>query len=226
MKLIFSTITILYLCTFGTNCLAQENINQFDAQGKRTGVWKKYYNNKRIRYQGQFEHGKEVGVFRYYSAKSSKHPIAIKIFKKNSNQATVKFYTLEGVLKSQGAMEGKQRVGKWLYYHPDGKTVMSEENYTNGVLNGESKTYYKDGKVTEILHYKDGKLHGNLKRYASNGVLLDDLNYKDGKLNGLAKYYNMDGKLIYTGIYKDDVKEGKWEFYENGKPASVNKLKQ
>ena len=31
-----------------------QKINQFDKNKKRTGIWKKYYSNKRIRYVGRF----------------------------------------------------------------------------------------------------------------------------------------------------------------------------
>jgi len=99
-------------------------------------------------------------------------------------------------------------------------------NYKNGILEGTFKSYYKTGRVTEILNYKGGKLHGNTKRFADNGALLDDLNYCNGKLEGIAKYYNVDGELIYTGNYANDEKVGEWEYYENGKKENVNKLKQ
>lgn len=214
-------IFVFFIMTiFGCQTInAQEKINQFNSEGERTGTWKKYYNNKRIRYQGQFEEGKEVGVFKYYSALSSDHPIAIKTFKKNSNKATIQFFTEKGILESEGEMNSKNRVGKWVYFHPDGKAILSEENYDNGILEGVSKTYYLTGKITEISHYKNGKLHGNLKRYADNGILLDDLNYENGKLHGAAKYYNVEGKLIYWGDYENDEKVGKWEYFENGKPV-------
>lgn len=217
---IYDSIVIFFLITFFSfqTILAQEKINQQDANGNRVGVWKKYYNNARIRYQGQFEVGKEVGVFKYYSALSSEHPIIIKSFIKNSNKATVQFFSEKGVLESEGVMEGKKRIGKWLYYHEGGKSIVAEENYEKGTLNGVSKTYYLNGKITEFSHFKNGKLHGNLKRYADSGVLLDDLNYENGKLHGRAKYYNIEGKLIYWGAYENDEKVGKWEFSENGKP--------
>jgi MORN repeat variant len=224
MKIHQAIFTIFLLSFIGLQPIkGQEVINQFDTNGERTGVWKKYYNNKRIRYQGQFKAGKEIGVFKYYSALSSEHPIAIKTFTKNSNLAAIKFYTEKGILESEGAMEGKNRVGKWLYYHVDGKTVLSEETYKKGILNGTSKTYYLTGKITEISQFKNDKLHGNLKRYADNGVLLDDLNYENGKLHGSAKYYNIEGKLIYWGDYENDEKIGKWEYFEKGKPENINK---
>lgn len=209
---------LVVLCCFGFSLLsAQETINQFNANGEREGVWKKEYSNGRIRYQGQFENGKEIGVFKYYSIISSDFPIVVKTFSNESTKAEVVFSSKEGVLESKGSMNGKNRIGKWVFYHKDGKTILSEENYENGVLNGLSKTFYKTGKPTEILEYINGKLHGRVQRFADNGILIDDLNYVDGKLNGLAKYYNLDGKLIYTGMYENDEKSGKWEFFDDGK---------
>ncbi|MFD1292719.1 toxin-antitoxin system YwqK family antitoxin [Lutibacter holmesii] len=218
---------LMFLCCFNMLLLtAQESINQVNESGAREGIWKKEYPNGRIRYQGQFKNGKEIGVFKYYSIRSSKHPILIKTFSKENNLAEVVFYTENGVIESKGVMDGKNRVGQWLYYHKDGVTILSEENYENGVLNGVSKTFYKTGKPTEILYYKNGKLHGNMQRFADNGVLIDDVNYVDGKLNGLAKFYNLKGELIYTGMYKNDEKIGKWEYFNEEETKDKSILKQ
>jgi antitoxin component YwqK of YwqJK toxin-antitoxin module len=226
MKNYIPIIILTALFISNNSIIAQEKINQLDNNGKRTGAWEKYYNNKRIRYTGQFEAGKEIGVFKFYSALNSDHPIAIKTFDKSSSIAEVKFYTEVGILESSGHMDDKKRVGKWLYYHEDGETIMSEENYVDGKLNGEAKTFYKSGEITEILYYSKGKLHGNAKRYDIKGALVSDLTYENGKLHGLAKYFNIDGELMYTGNYENDVKTGKWEYYENGEQKNVNKLKQ
>lgn len=226
MKNYILIIILTALIMSNNSIVAQEKINQLDNNGKRTGAWEKYYNNKRIRYKGQFENGKEIGVFKFYSALNSDHPIAIKTFDKSSSIAEVKFYTEQGILESNGHMDIKKRVGKWWYYHKDGETIMSEENYEDGELNGESKTFYESGEITEILYYSKGKLHGNAKRYDIKGALVSDLTYKNGILHGLAKYFDTDGKLMYTGNYENDVKTGKWEYYENGKLENVNKLKQ
>jgi len=223
---VYLTIFISFLTLFCFQIRGQEHINKFDLNGKRHGVWKKYYSNNNIRYEGTFKAGKETGVFKYYDITDSSHPTITKKFKPNSITATVKFYTLKGTLESSGEMRGKNRIGTWLYYYPDEKTLMIEENYENGILDGSYKSFYKTGKITEILNYKNGKLHGNAKRYADNGVLLDDLNYNNGKLEGAAKYYNIYGKLIYAGNYKNDEKIGTWEYYEKGKKENISKLKQ
>jgi len=200
----------------------QTSINQFDENGERHGVWRKYYNNNRVRYTGTFEHGKEVGVFRFYAASNSDNPVILKEYNENSDLADVRFYTPSGVLESEGKMRGKEREGKWLYYHEDGKSIMSEENYVDGKLDGEYKTFYPSGEPTEIASYKNGLLHGNYKKYSIKGFLYQDFNYAEGKLNGMAVYYSRKtGDLIKKGPFKDDQRVGTWENYVDGELVST-----
>lgn len=191
----------------------QEKINQFDAAEKRTGIWEKYYNNQKIRYRGEFKAGKEIGTFKFYSPESSKFPIAIKVFLQENDRIKVSFFSVDGVLQSEGFMKGEERVGRWFYYHPDGKSVMLEENYEEGLLEGVSTTYYKSGKITETKNFNKGVLEGSFKRFSYEGVLLDDLFYKNGKLNGEANYYDINGNLVRSGVYENDEKVGNWRYF-------------
>lgn len=218
-------VLLLFFCGI-FSISAQEKLNQFNKSGERIGNWVRYYDNGKIRYQGQFENGKEVGVFKFYSMVNSENPIIIKTFSEKTGIANVEFFSEEGLLESQGEMQDENRIGRWLFYLSDGKTLVSEENYKKGVLNGESKTYYRSGKITEIKHYEDGKLKGNLKRFSDEGILLDDLNYENGKLNGLANYYNTFGKLRSTGSYVNDERVGKWHYFENEEEVNLNEIKQ
>jgi len=209
---------------------AQTAINQLDANGERDGVWRKYYSNKRIRYQGKFNHGKEVGVFKYFSAASSDHPVVIKEYNPTNSLAVVSFYSETGFLESKGKMNGKNREGKWLFYHEDGKTVMSEENYINGKLDGEYKTFYKSGKSTEVAFYKNGLLDSVYKKYSIKGHLYQHFTYKAGKLNGKVVYYSRKtGALTTKGAFKNNVRVGTWENYVDGELISTeqpNKKKE
>lgn len=220
-----SLFFFLMLLVCGTT-VAQEKINQLDEQGRRTGVWKKYYDNKNLRYEGQFEAGKEIGVFNYYAELNPKHPILVKTHTEDSDIAKVSYFYEGGILQSEGAMNGKNRIGKWIYYNSDGKTIISEENYENGLLHGTATTYFAPGKITEVLTFKNGLLHGNVLRYSSEGILLDDLQYENDKLHGPAKYYNVAGKLIRKGNYENDLKTGNWEYFENGESIPAKKVKE
>lgn len=195
--------------------LAQE-INQTNANGEREGVWKKYYQNNRIRYEGQFENGKEVGVFKFYSANTSEFPIVTKSYSETSDEVHVQYFTEKGVPESEGLMVGKERIGKWVYYHPNGKSIMIEEHFENNQLSGSYKLFYPNGKPTKEANYKNGLLHGNSKKYSQNGVLIEDLNYVNGVLNGPAAFYELNGNLKQKGIYEDDLKVGIWQFYTDG----------
>lgn len=219
IKTLFSLLIFLS-CFFGFQSVkAQKKINQFNKNKKRTGVWKKYYSNNRIRYVGQFENGKEVGTFRYYDITTSKHPTIIKEFSANSDSAKVRFFTLKGKLRSEGMMVGRNRVGKWMYYFPNGK-IFSEEYYTDGKLDGDLKNYYQNGKVLEHTQYQNGQPHGFSKKYSDAGIMIEEVNYKDGVLHGPGKFYELNGDLREEGMYRDGKRHGKWEFYIGGKKVT------
>ena len=57
----------LLLFCFCVQWVFSQSINQLDAQGKKHGIWKGTYSDTgRPRYEGTFEHGKELGTFRFF----------------------------------------------------------------------------------------------------------------------------------------------------------------
>jgi antitoxin component YwqK of YwqJK toxin-antitoxin module len=213
-----------FACFFISKSFNAQNINKLNANNERVGVWKKYYSNKRIRYVGQFKEGKEVGVFKFYDITTSKYPVIIKTFFENSDSLYVQFFTLKGKIETEGVLKGRNRIGSWKYFYPDG-TIMSEENYKDGKLDGVQIVYYQDGKVTEFATYKNGLLDGAVSKYSYKGVLIEEITYVKGKLNGEAKYFELNGNLKETGIYKNGLRIGKWEYYMDGEVATEQELK-
>ena len=62
-------ITFIILC-ISLHIAAQisPNINQYNKQGKKHGIWKGYHENTQTkRYEGEFNHGTPVGRFTYYA---------------------------------------------------------------------------------------------------------------------------------------------------------------
>lgn len=214
-------LQLSFLLFLSANAVAQK-INQVDTNGKKTGVWKKYYNNRKIRYQGQFKEGKELGTFKFYDRSSSYHPVIIKKYSFVSDSASVAFFNIDGRLKSRGTMIGKKRVGKWEYFFVNGKKL-SEEFYVDNKLDGLLRNYYANGKVTEETYYKNGVKHGVSKKYTEEGVLLEETTYANGKANGPAKYFDLKGNIKETGSYKDGRRVGKWNFYMDGEIVTKKK---
>lgn len=218
-------VSLILSCFFAVDHINAQQINQFNKHKKRTGIWRKYYPNGRIRYEGQFKNGKEIGTFKFYDITTSKFPVVIKKYSSSSDTAHVRFFTLKGKLKTTGQMIGKKRVGKWMYYFLNGKTF-SEEYYKDGKLEGTLKNYYNSGKLLEETEYKNGLKNGISKRYADSGTLIEEVRFVNGKENGEAKYYELNGNLKEKGTYKNGNRVGKWEFYIGGEAVSDKKKKE
>jgi antitoxin component YwqK of YwqJK toxin-antitoxin module len=219
-------VSLFFLCFLSVHTLEAQRNNQFDKNKKRTGVWKKYYPNKRIKYTGTFKAGKEVGTFKFYSISFSKTPVATKVFHKDSDSVTVKYFHNNGALKGKGMLFGRDKVGNWIYYYKKG-TLFSKEFYEAGKLSGKVIIYYKsNGKIAKEAEYKNGLLNGNSKNFSDKGILIEEVFYKDGKTNGLAKYFELSGVLKEKGSYKNGIRVGKWEFYLDGEIVDQKKKKE
>lgn len=219
-------ISLFFSLFLTSKTVVAQKYNQFDDNKKRTGAWKKYHPNKRLRYVGQFKDGKEVGTFKFYSISNSRFPEAIKIYRADTDSISVKYFFDTGKIRVVGKFIGKSRAGKWIYYYKKG-TVFSEEFYEDGKLKGLVTIYFKsNGKKAEESEYQNGILHGVSKKYSDKGILIEEVVFENGKLNGLAKYYELSGNLKEQGVYKDGKRIGKWEFYLDGEIVDDKKKKE
>lgn len=210
---------VILFFLFFFNLLVSQSINQLDAEGKRQGIWKKYYDDTTVlRYEGVFNHGKEMGLFKYYKNVDKKASLAAtKQFNQADNKAYATFYTSNGKVISEGEMDGKIYIGVWKYYQKNSTQLLTLENYDNqGLLDGERIVYYENGQVAEQQFYSHGKLEGPSIWYSEKGVILKEFYYVNGELHGLSKFYNPKGELLIEGFYKQGKKHGIWKYYEYG----------
>ena len=211
-------ILVFLFLMFPIFFLAQ-TINQLDDNGKRHGVWKKHFDNTNIvRYEGQFNHGKEIGLFKFYKNINKEAVLtATKQFNKTDNITEVTFFASNGKVISKGMMNGKNYIGEWTYFHKDSKEIMTLEHYNNkGQLEGESLVYYNSGQLAEKRIYKANKLQGKAIWFDESGKKMKEYNYVNGQLHGEATFYNAKGTLEIEGQYKNDRKDGVWKYYKNG----------
>lgn len=218
MKKSISILCILLVCSI-QHGIAQ-NINQFDANGKRHGVWKKNFENTKVpRYEGKFDHGKEVGEFKFYINVKNKAVLsATKVFHPDNNISDVTFFASTGKVISEGQMDGRKYIGTWKFYQKNSNKLLILENYNkNGELNGERNVYYENGKIAEKSNYLNGALDGLYSWFSEKGVKIKELTYVNGELSGPANVFSAEGDLIIKGQYKDGQKVGIWTYYEDGK---------
>jgi antitoxin component YwqK of YwqJK toxin-antitoxin module len=210
---------VLLLTLFLTSGHAQNEINAFDSEGKRHGFWKKNFDaSDQPRYEGTFNHGREVGVFKFYTLNQKKSVLsATRAFSPDNDDILVKFFSSKGKLISEGQMTDTLFFGKWVYYHNKSKEIMTLEHYNSkGKLEGEKMVYYENGQIAEQSKYINGKMEGVSKVFSEKGMLIKEFSYQNDMLNGMSRYYNSTGQLLAEGTYRNDQKHGIWKYYENG----------
>lgn len=213
-------IIVLLLLTY--TCFAQE-INKLDEKGLRNGVWKGIYlESKRPRYEGTFEHGKEIGLFKFFDDTKIGTVIATRDFTSKDNSCYTIFYNQKNNKVSEGNVVNKQFDGEWKYYHEDLPAIMTLENYISGKLEGKRKVFYKSGKIADETTYKAGIKNGTYKNFTETGILLEESIYKNGEYDGLAIFRNEEGQIAGQGLFKNGKKVGIWNILEKGKIKKVN----
>ncbi|MDT0643540.1 aspartic peptidase [Zunongwangia sp. F363] len=196
---------------------SQKAPNAYDNEGKRHGLWKVFFEGtNQPKFEGNFEHGQEVGKFSFYKKGFPEHPSAVMNFEKDKDSIQVTYFTQKGEPISTGKMVDKKREGKWVYYHQSSLDTMMTEEYKHDKLNGLQKTFFRNGQVTEETMYNNDLKDGKSFVYSEGGTLLQKLNFREGELQGPAEYYNAKGEKIIEGQYNKDRKTGTWYYFENG----------
>ena len=196
----------------------QNDFNKLDEKGLKNGIWKGFFEeSKRVRYQGTFDHGKEIGTFNYYDDTKEASIIGIRVFDIKDNSVYTTFFDQKKNIVSEGKSINKLKEGIWKYYHEAAKEIMTLENYKQGKLNGVRTVFYKNGTVADEINYKNGIKEGIYKKFTEKNVLLETVNYKNNEYDGLAIYKDPNNNIVAQGIYKNGRKRGIWKFFKDGK---------
>jgi antitoxin component YwqK of YwqJK toxin-antitoxin module len=200
-----------------------QDFNKLDEKGLKQGTWKGIYEeSKRPRYEGTFEHGKEMGLFKFFDDTKAATVIATREFNAKENSCYTIFYNQKGNKVSEGQVVNKKFEGEWKYYHENMPLIMTTEFYVNGTLNGVRKVYYRNGKIAEETTYINGVKEGNYKKYTENGVILEETIYKKDQYDGLAIFRAADNQVSGQGLFKNGKKVGVWKILQDDKLKNVN----
>ncbi len=204
--------------------LAQET-NKLDTKGLKDGLWKGIFEqSKRPRYEGTFNHGKEVGVFKFFDDTQAGTVIATREFNAKDNSCYTIFYNQKNNKVSEGKIVNKIYEGEWIYYHENSPSIMTKEIYKKGKLEGKRIVYFKDGKVAEEVNYVNDLKEGVYKKFTEKGILLEETSYIKGQFHGQATFRDPENNIVAEGKFKDGKKVGIWKFYEMGKLVSEENM--
>ena len=205
-------LTMMSLSTI-LSVVGQTTYNKIDKNGLKQGKWVKMWDNGIVKYKGFFKNDKPTGTFIYFYPSGEKK--ATVTFSDDGVKAHNISLHENGKKMAEGNFVNQKKVGVWKYFSDVDEKLVSEEHYKDGLLDGESITYYPDKeKPFEIINYKNGVKYGKWIKYFPNGNMMTETTYKDGKLEGPFVNYDPDGKLIVKGQYKDGEMDGVWLYYD------------
>ncbi len=102
----------------------------------------------------------------------------------------------------------KKRIGKRQVFTDDGSKWMEQE-YKNGLLDGESRTYHLGStQVSEVCQYSKGKQDGLSISYYTNGQMQATGQYVSGQLDGEWIHYDKDGTEKRRNLWKNGEPQG------------------
>lgn len=212
----FFTILLFVFCSFSS--VSQTNFNKVDDKGQKHGLWKGFFEgSKRPKYEGTFEHGKEIGFFKFFDDTKSSSIVATREFNSDGYTVHTIFYDQNKNIVSEGKVVNKVFEGQWNYYHLASRNIMTTEHYSKGMLQGLRTVFYLNGIIAEEISYNNNSKNGLYKKYTEKGILLEESVYKDDKYHGIAIFRNSNGNMVSRGQFVNGKKSGIWQFFENGK---------
>lgn len=75
-------------------------------------------------------------------------------------------------------------------------------------INGTVYDFHKNGRILSINKYKNGLLDGDSKYYNYEGKLSYKTEFRKGLENGMRIHYNLDDSVYYISEYKDGQLDG------------------
>ncbi|MCB9224842.1 MAG: hypothetical protein H6582_11730 [Crocinitomicaceae bacterium] len=216
MNRLFFLFALFFVFAVSAQDQPVEKINQKDGQGRKQGVWKQAYPNVKVfRYVGQFKDDIPYGKFVYYYESGAVQ--AVVNFSGNGHTTRSEMYHNSGYMMAKGKYIDQKKDSIWVYYDDRG-IISYQENYKNGVLEGQKVYFYApvDGKlpVARYEYYRNGVLHGEYKEFHENNKVKEEGKYKDGNLDGYVRNYHRNGRLMKLKYYEHGVQHGPWFFYD------------
>jgi antitoxin component YwqK of YwqJK toxin-antitoxin module len=205
---------VLLISCFSLFTLAQDNnLNQLNDQGQKTGLWKVYYDNGKLQYESNFENGYPVGKMkRYYPGGILKAEMN---FSDEGKIAYAKLYYKTGKPAAEGKYINNVRDSTWIFYSFINGRVALKEDYSQGEKDGLSFRYYDDGKIAEKMMWENGKKNGTWEQFYENGNLRLKGNHRNDLREGSFETYSYNGFPSIKGQYKNGVMDGTWKYFQD-----------
>ena len=190
---------------------SKKEINRYNKDGLKTGYWRDFYSNGKLKSESNFDNGVKKGISKQYNSKGKIE--------------TIKNFSSDTLNRS----EDIELIDLYKEYYPNTYKEKLIGGFYNGMKQGMYREYdrlgnlingyiYKnDTIIAEGLLLNDGTYDGKWTTNYSNGQLKSEGIYENGSKNGLWTFYYENGKKQQIGKYKNQIPSGEWKwFYKNG----------
>lgn len=184
-----------------------------DAEGKRQGPWKEYFETGELRSEGEYKDGKRVGPWKHYHANGKIEQTGKYI--DGLPDGEWKWYFASGTLRREETYYKGKEDGTSIEYNDTSK-IVTKGDYVEGLREGPWVIDVNDHR--EEGTYRDGQMHGDWKFFDDEGTLVFEGTFVDGQPDGKHTwYYHGSGKVKERGKYIIGSKEGDWvKYFEDG----------
>lgn len=210
----------------------REVLNRFDAQGRKHGYWKDFYDNFELKWEQYYNHGLRHGYYKEYDERGNLVRIAKYV---NDVEEVVESetqplqmqheYYPNGRIRREASFRGGRREGTWREFdeqgnvtssqiYQNGRLVQSGIMETDGTRRGEWVELYPDSTLRAQGIYLNGKRSGEWKFYYPGEVIEQIGHYQDGKLNGTWTWYFPNGRIQKQEDFFNDAPEGSYVEYD------------
>ncbi|HSH52304.1 MAG TPA: hypothetical protein VK982_11335, partial [Bacteroidales bacterium] len=208
--------------------ILHEEINRYDNQGKKTGIWKNFYPNGTIKEKKEYLNGRLNGVNKIYNKEGFLiNALQFKngeLIKKTDNFTTdidvrEKFNENENLI-FQGSYLNHKPIGIHRYFDKKGNVIQSKlynayhQLISEGIIKLDGKKqgqwidYYPKGNKKAEGYYKNDKKTGKWIFYFPNERVKQTGTYSNGKLSGSWKWYYKNGQLRKEEFYIYGLPDG------------------
>lgn len=176
--------------------------------GTNHGIWKRYYQNGKVKSIWNYHCGLMQGNFYDYNENGN---LETQEFYFEDKLKTSQSYNEKGILEMVDNIEYNYKKNR--YY----KTTNHKEFYENGDLKVESLIIEEENDI-EIETFKE---------YYPNGFLKTEKRLINDYKNGIYREYFENGNAKYEGLFENNKPKGKQYFYgENGKLLKIETWKR
>ena len=188
---------------------SREDINRYNQQEEKEGVWKDFYDNSRLKTEARYKNGLLNGYLKKYD---------------NTGKLISAVLYIDGKEQEEGENIADFKLER--EYFPSGNVKKTITRNLSGRREGVSKEFNEEGELILSEFYRNGHLiasgiidenglkQGEWIEYYLNGNVKAKGSFLAGNKTGKWKYFFMNGELEQEG-YFDNVGRytGEWKWY-------------